>query len=442
MKRLIGRIVQAAPDDIGEQTMESAKKVLLDTLGSLILGMKEASIQNLLAPYKLFGPGPYAVLGTDVRLDLFSAAFVNGTASVAVELDEGNQWSKGHPAAHVVPAMLTYVQTKQQYDGRLFLSNLIKSYELCSYFGRATTLQPEAHAHGTWGVSGAAGSILLMDQVGEESLQEGLQISASFAMPTRWTAALEGSPLRNVYAGQAAESGIKTAALLQAGYRAPNQNIEYVFGQIIGQAFQPDCMSGVMDGWDIDRNYFKSHAFCRYAHAPLEAFQAIVQEHGIRPEDIRKIDVFTYQRAATLNSSQYHNALSAKFSIPFALSSWLYTDSSAHSIFNEDVLQNSVIRDLAEKVEVRASAALEVDYPTIMPAEVVVFLNTGEVFKKRLDNALGGPEEVYSLSHIIHKFKENSNGTYAEDRQEEIVDWIVNMENKQNMKELIDLVCL
>lgn len=440
MEKLAKRLVDTTWEEISSEALQSAKNVLLDTVGAMLAGMKESSTQTLIKQHQSLHTGTYTVFGTGQKMDLYTAAFINGTATVAVELDEGNQWSKGHPAAHVVPTMLTYVQTKEHYSGRQFIFNLIKAYEACSQFGRATTLLPNAHAHGTWGVMGAAASTLFLDDVSSEELLAGLNISATFAVPTMWNAALEGALIRNVYVGQAAEAGIKTTNLLKSQFYAPKNNLEYIYQHVIGSDFQPACFSTGEASWDIERNYFKTHAFCRYAHAPLEAFQSIVQEHEIKHEQIEHIQVYTYERAASLCSSDYHNTLSAKFSIPFSFAAWLYTNTTDHSVFSQDTLERADIRDLAKKVNVQASPELEKNYPTIMPAEVVVTLHSGEKYEKRLDNADGGPDDKMALEYIVQKFKTNTEGILSDEQQDTIVHWIQTIEEKATMDELISLL--
>jgi len=441
MEKLIQRLTNETWEKINLNTMKAAKKVLIDTLGAMITGVNEPSMKNLIDQVEKLHSGSYVILGTDKVVDLHSAALINGAATVAIELDEGNQWSKGHPAAHIVPTMLTYVQTKKNYSGKDFIFNLIKAYEACSQFGRATTLVPNAHAHGTWGVMGAAASALMIEDVTKDELLAGLNISASFAMPTMWSSALEGALIRNIYVGQAVESGIKTVSLVKSGSFAPKKNVEYIYGEVIGSAFDTKCLDTSADaGWDIERNYFKTHAFCRYAHAPLDVFQLIVEENNIRIADIKNIQVSTYSRAASLNSSEYFNALSAKFSIPYALSVWLHTNKTDHSVFSLDFIENPQIRETAQKVNVIQSDELEKSYPTLMPAEVEVILHSGKSFINRLNNAFGAPGDQLALGDIVEKFKTNTNSQLSASRQDEIVAWISTIESQSNMEELIQLL--
>lgn len=439
MENKIREVIQTNWNDLGQETILSAKKVLLDTIGAMIAGANEQATKQLVEQLKDENEGKYAVVGSDALLSREAAAFVNGVSSVAIEMDEGNQWSKGHPAAHVVPVLLTEIQKHKATSGKELLTLLVKGYELTSRFGRATTLVPDAHAHGTWGVMGAAATILLFYQHSIEKFIEGLNISASFAMPTKWDAALEGALIRNVYVGNAIQQAIKANDLLLAGFKAPSNNMEYVYSEIIGNQFDVDSFVEHSDSWDIEKNYFKDHAFCRYAHAPLDAYKALVEENSILIEEIKQVNVATYKRAATLKRSDYHNALSAKFSIPYALAVWSYTKRSDHDVFQEKYLTDEAIRTLAEKVIVQSSEELEKDYPTIMPAEVEIVLNSGETYKKRLDLADSGLGSGVSFEQLANKFK-SLTAHYSTEKQDEIIDWIATIDEKENIKPLINLL--
>lgn len=439
MENKIQSIVQTDWNDLSADTILSAKKVLLDTIGAMIAGANEQATKQLIVQLAEENKGNYAVVGSDALLTREAAGFVHGLSSVAIEMDEGNQWSKGHPAAHVVPAILTEMQKRDNVSGKELLLILIKGYELTSRFGRATTLVPEEHAHGTWGVMGAAATTLLFYNYSVEKFIEGLNTSASFAMPTKWDAALEGALIRNVYVGNAIQQAIKTNDLLQAGFYAPRNNIEYVYSQIIGTNFSVESFIEHSDSWDIEKNYFKDHAFCRYAHAPLDAYKSLIEENNISFTAIKQVNVATYKRAATLKRADYHNALSAKFSIPYALASWSYTKRSDHQIFQEPYLSDQKIRALAEKVNVFASEELEKDYPTIMPAEVEIILHSGETFTKRLDLADSGLGSSVSFEHLVNKFN-SLTSHYSTEKQAEIIAWIRNIEEKEDVKPLISLL--
>ena len=72
------------------------------------------------------GAGDSPVIGLSPAARPGTAAFLNGTAGTMLELDEGNQYARGHPAIHVVPALLA----APRGDGAALLTALALGYEI------------------------------------------------------------------------------------------------------------------------------------------------------------------------------------------------------------------------------------------------------------------------------------------------------------------------
>lgn len=422
-----------------DSLFESAKKVFLDTIGAMLMGIGEEEQQHLIGNYSSINQGSYQLLKSKYRFDLLSAAFLSGVTSVAVELDEGNQWSKGHPAVHVMPVLLLYAQQNPFYSGEQFLKDLIRAYEATTYFGRITSLKKELHAHGTWGVLGAATAYALAQNASVKELDSVLEIASTFASPTKWEAALEGSGIRNVYVGESLEGGIKAWYIMKSNFYAPKGNMKYVFSNILGNSFD-DQLEENDEFFAIERNYYKQHAFCRYAHVPLETFQQLVVNQNINADQIEKVTVQTYERAATLERKVTENSLSSKFSIPFALASWYFLKRTDHQIFQEKKYLDTTIRLLAQKIEVIHDPKLDENYPDIMPAIVSILLKDGTKYEHRLNNALGGPEEHLYYEDIENKFMQNTTSILSKDVQLKIIEFVRNLEKKQSVKDIFDIV--
>ncbi len=439
LNELADFLVRTRWEDFKEETITAAKLVLCDTLAAMVIGNQGKEIRRLSALSEKRERGIYSVVGTAVKTGVYSAAFLNGCGAVATEMDEGNQWSKGHPAAHVIPALLTLVQDGPECSGKQFLRTIITGYEACSRFGRATTLLPDAHAHGTWGVMGAAASIALLNEADPVEFVSCVRVSSHFALPTMWRSALEGALVRNAYAGHAAEMGIRSWDCTQMGITSPENAVDYVFGSVIGQRFDAvELLSDLGKNWDIQLNYFKPYAFCRYAHAPIDAFGKLIDRNRIQLKEIQRIEVKTYSRAATLNNKQPHNVLSAKFSIPYALAVRFYTGHADYQSFRDELLFNPDIRELAEKIEVIPSADLEKDYPSIMPAVVSLITTDGKYYEERCDMARGGITDPLTLDEIKRKFNDLTSVVYTTEQQEKIWDFIWHMEEQKSLAPLFE----
>ena len=94
--------------------------------------------------------GSAHILGTNLKSDYLNAAFINGTAGTFLEMDEGNQFARGHPAIHVLPAILS-ISSKKNNNYKEFLEAFIIGYDVAARIGLACNLNLNMHPHGTWG---------------------------------------------------------------------------------------------------------------------------------------------------------------------------------------------------------------------------------------------------------------------------------------------------
>ncbi|WP_424236872.1 MmgE/PrpD family protein [Bhargavaea ginsengi] len=437
MKQFIEKLSQLNWDDLDEDTIKSSKLILLDTLGAYVGAIDKEGIRRLISDVAELGDEELLLNGA--KLTLADVALITGAAVVALELDEGNQFSKGHPAAHCLPVLWILAQ-KDGYtmSGKEFLLNVVKSYEACSYFGRNASLHPEMHAHGTWGVLGATAAATFASDSTTDELYEALNTAATFALPTSWNAALEGAFIRNVYVGKALASGIQAQRLVKAGVHAPVNNISHVFGKLFGNSAGAEFHSQKIL-WDVKKNYFKNHAFCRYSHAPLEAFKEAIhlKKSG---EEINRVDIYTYERAATLNRQEIINELSAKFSIPYALASWHITGISDESAFIDRYLKDEEISAFTQKVFVHHDTEMDRNYPKSMPVKVVLTLASGETITVEKDQASGGPTEKMSQEAIINKFIRLTANQLTDEQQQQVIDFILNLEEEKDAGAIYQLM--
>src|SRR5699024_1493278 len=227
--------------------------------------------------------------------------------------------------------------------------------------------------------------------------------------------------------------------LLKANYIAPEGNIEYVFSKVIGSQFNKESLYIDKEQWDIERNYYKQHAYCRYAHAPLDAYVQLMTQHQLSPEQVKNVHVRTYSRAATLNNQDYHNSLSAKFSIPYAIAAWSYKKRSDHGLFDDRYLKDKEIASFAKKVFVEKSAELEKDYPNIMPAEVEITLHSDVSYTKRLDLADSGLGSTVSIEQLSDKFNDLTSHI-PKQRRLEIINRIKHLEELESLHSFLQLL--
>jgi 2-methylcitrate dehydratase PrpD len=171
-------------DDLPQNVVLRAKEVLADTLSVIAAGAQESEVKAL--EQRLVDPKATQVaslIGSGIRTESFKAALINGTAGTFLELDEGNQFGRGHPGVHVVPAALAMAE-EEHFSGRDLVTALVLGYEIGTRIGIACKIRMSMHPHGTWGTVGAAVAVGKLMGYGEAAMKEMINVSSSLGLAT------------------------------------------------------------------------------------------------------------------------------------------------------------------------------------------------------------------------------------------------------------------
>jgi 2-methylcitrate dehydratase PrpD len=407
----------AASLDLGavpDEALDRATLVVADSVGA-VLGGSTAPYVAAFAEGSTGGPA--TVLGTDRTAPATRAALANGSAGTVLELDEGHKYSTGHPAMHVLPAVLAVAETEPSGDaggaagaaeerGRRFLAAFVAGYEVGARVGIACVpLVPEYHMHGVWGTVGAAAGVARYRGYDADTTLEAMRIGANHALHTRFDAATEGATVRNTYAGMSAMNGILAADQAAAGFTGLEDGLVRHLDRLCAEGFDRDAAADALgERWEISRGYFKNHAACRYTHGALDALDAIEARTTVDPGAVRSVLVETYPDAARLTESRPENDLQAKFSIPFAVATRLLNGNSAKASFADDALTGEAYA-LAERVSVVAAEDLAVRVPEARSTRVTVEFDDGRELVEEVRYPKGDERNPWSVEELRTKFR-------------------------------------
>ena len=105
-----------------------------------------------------------------------------------------------------------------------------------------------------------------------------LNISSSLTLATSRKTMLEGATVRNSYTGVANQMAHLSYQLLTSGFTGENDGISSVFGNVVSSQFNSEMACEALgERYEVERNYFKLHACCRYNHAALDALWMLVE---------------------------------------------------------------------------------------------------------------------------------------------------------------------
>ena len=421
--KLAAFCAEATAEQIGPEALGRAALVLADCLGAIVGGAAEPDVAALRArPYQ-GPPGPAALIGTTAATTPAAAAFLNGTAGTALEMDEGNQFAKGHPGIHVVPAALAAAAAQGGVSGRDLLAAIALGYEVAARVGIATVLNPALHPHGTWGAVGAAVAVLRLSGADAATMREGINMAASLGLANSRRTMLEGGTVRNAYTGLSGQMGIYVADMLAAGFCADTEGLVHVYSRVAGSAFTPEALTEDLGTrWEVARNYFKMHSCCRYNHAALDALDRILATQPVDAAAVTAIEVDTYGLAVELDDPAPRNVLGAKFSVPFAVATRLVTGSSGVESFATNRVADPAIRALAARVTLREDPELSAALPARRPARVALHLADGTVLRGETASNRGDWADPYPLAEVREKYLSLARRLWDEDRAAAIWD--------------------
>jgi len=201
LKNLIKILGRISFYEIRQHAQITAKMVILDTLGVILLRNKSPYIRKLATQWMT--PNSYSfstILGYEFQTFPHIAGFINGSGGTVHELDEGHRFSRGHPGIHVIPAALA-IGEKLGISGKSFLRSIILGYELTAKIAMAMQpLKPQFHPHGTWGTFGAAYTTGLLLNFSHTQLEQSIQGVGTLCMSPSRSTVHQGATIRNLYA--------------------------------------------------------------------------------------------------------------------------------------------------------------------------------------------------------------------------------------------------
>jgi 2-methylcitrate dehydratase PrpD len=382
-------------DDVPDAVQQRLQLVLLDSLGVGLVGARLPEQRALVAAWQP-GPGPSPVLGAGVLTTVESAAWLNAGALVCLELDEGNKYAKGHPAAHGLPAVLALAASLGS-SGADTMAALLAAYEVAARFGRASRLRPGAHPHGSWGVAGAAAGCARLLGLDADATAAAIDTGTGMPIAGHFSSALDGNPVRNAWISAANLSGLAAARMARAGVARNTGTAAGSLGELLGVLDAEALDDDLGERWDVELGYFKRHASCSFTHPAADAVLELRDRLHDDVHEIHAVEVETHALAVGLDRTSWSERLAAMFSTPFVVAAALVHGHVDPSVSDKEARDDPAVRDLAAKVTLRQAPDLDARLPHERAARVRV-QTSAATFVAEVPNPVGDSAH-HPLSH-------------------------------------------
>ena len=395
---------------VPEAVRHEACRSLLDVLGVSIAGSSHPST-GLVRELALsqFGDGPCTILGSGISASACAAAFINGTASHALDLDDVSYDGMVHASAVIWPAAWAAAEMVGASGART-LDAFIAGVEVHCALGRAFT-----HGlfwRGFWttgllGSMGAAAAAAKAFALNDGATDAAIGIAMSQASGLR---AIVGTPMKPVACGMASELGVRAALMARAGIRARADMASHPHG------FTALVNQGVLEFGEIGKlgTYytlaqqpmaFKLYPICSYGQAAVEALLEVRTALGTPPARVlcevpqAVLDNMPYGRPA--------EPAQAQFSLTFALGAALAFATIAPDHLHATTLRDPRLAAAMDLVTIRVATdgmAAQALSACQEGAVVTAWDEAGRSLSRSVRVATGMPQRPLSESQLEAKF--------------------------------------
>lgn len=421
---LARHIVDLGYDQLPQAAVDATKKDILDILGTMVAGSNAPGVIELAQLVDEWGGKPEStVVAFDRKVPSPFAALVNAAMGHALDFDDGHDEAVLHAATTVVPAAFAMAQRIGKVDGKAFVTAVAAGIDLACRMGLASkkTLKQSGWVYtaiyGFFASAAAAGKLLGLDN---DKMTNALGIAYS-QTAGNFQSIADAALTKRLQPGFAAKGGLLSALLAEKGVSGIRNSMEgkwglynlYQRGDYDLQALTSDLGSR----FEVANIGFKAYPCCGYTHNPIEAALALVLENDIRPDDVRKINVFVGENAAQLctprdRKCRPETVPDSQWSIPYTVATALVKRKVGISDFTPDAIRDPDVLRMAAKVNPKILP--ELTRRQVEPAIVEIITRDEKVYSQRVEQRKGSIDNPMTLKELVDKFRDClSNGRKA-----------------------------
>jgi 2-methylcitrate dehydratase PrpD len=401
--RLLAEFVATHPSRGWSDAVEhEAHRTFLNWAGCAVGAARHESVQAALAAVQMLQPAPQAtLLGRAERVDMASAALINGISSHTFDFDDTHLRTIIHPAGPVAPALLALAEVTGA-SGRALMDALVLGVDVSCRLGNV--MYPEHydrgwHITGSTGTLGAAAGCARLLGLDADRTQMALGIAASQPVGLREQFGTMTKPL---HPGAAARAGLMSALMAQHGYTASKRALEAPRGfvQVVStKAAWHEATDALGERFEIATNTYKPFACGIVVHPGIDAC-AQLRAQGVRAENVERIELKVHSLVLELcGKKEPADGLAAKFSVYHGCAVGLIYGRAGEGEFDDAVVTSEAVVALRRKVVATVAEGIEEDQ-----ADVTAVLRDGRRIHIFVEHAIGSMQRPMSNADLEAKF--------------------------------------
>lgn len=400
-------------EDLSPDTVASAKRSTLDTIGAMIAGSSAPGIDMIVNLAKGWGGTEQAlVTGFGIRLPAPIAAWCNGSMARALEIDDIVDFLPVHPSASAVPALLALAELKTGISGRDYLTALAIGQDLIIRMGLAVRKNAmQTGRNNLFKIFGPTAALSKAMGFSSEEAQNALGISFSHAVGDG-QCALDGALSLRLQQGIVSQGALISVLLTAQGFTGAKNFLMGKWGYL--KSWEPDpklefLTSGLGQDFYGEKISIKPFSSCRATHPSIDLITTLAKQHTIDAASIRKIIIRTSPEIHNLVGSPHElkanpdSVPTAQFSIQYTVAAALIRGDMFLKELDPSLFKDERIRNLASRIRVEPDQKLRSD-GVLGHTEVMIQCKNDVTVQGKIEFPLGSPARPMSYRDCAEKF--------------------------------------
>jgi 2-methylcitrate dehydratase PrpD len=380
-----------------------AHRTFYNWLGCAIGAARHEAADAAIAAVQMLEPAAQAtVLGRAEKVDMASAALVNGITSHTFDFDDTHLKTIIHPAGPVASAVLALAEHRRA-SGRAVLDALVLGIDVSCRIGNA--MYPDHYDRG-WHITGSTGMLgaavgcarlLQLDTV-KTSMALGVAASQPVGLREQF-----GTMTKPLHPGAAARAGLMSALLASRGFTASGKALEAPRGfvQVVSDKRAWNELTDELgERFEISFNSYKPFACGIVIHPSIDACVQLRGE-GVTPEQVERIELRVHSLVLELTGKKApSDGLQGKFSVYHGCAVGLMYGRAGEPEFSDAVVNDPRIVELRGKVQAVVDDSIDEE-----AAHVVAVLKDGRRVEVHVEHAIGSLQRPLSDARLEEKFR-------------------------------------
>jgi len=396
-----------------------AHRTFLNWLGCAVGAAHHEAGNAALAAVNVLQPAPQAtVAGRAEKVDIASAALINGITSHTFDFDDTHLKTIIHPAGPVASAVLALAELTGA-TGRQVIDALVLGIDVACRMGNV--VYPEHydrgwHITGTTGMLGAAAACARLLGLNADQTQMALGIAASQPIGLREQF---GTMTKPFHPGGAARAGLMSALMAQKGFTSSLRALEAPrgFAQVVStkQAWN-EATDELGSRFEISFNSYKPFACGIVIHPSIDACVQL-RDQGVTAEQVERIELKVHSLVLELTGKKTPaDGLAAKFSVYHGCAAGLIFGQATEGEYADGIVNRADMLALRGKVVATVDDSIDE-----ASADVTAVLTDGRRVHVFVEHAIGSLQRPMSDAALEAKFRGMSDAVLGAERTTQLL---------------------